>query len=181
MDCKRTVDPPVVLKVDSAPVLSCIWHFAEDKIVEWHHQLNGHESEQTPRDSEAQWSLACCSSWGHRESDIVTEQQKRTTTKLVWGKTISFSLALFLKILTRRKVGSMGKFCMELFLPTWQDTSVQNCFSDLFRNICAMYELWLILSPNVSFLTCVFTDFHTKLPLKILQQRWFWKEYTLHC
>ena len=90
-------DPPVVLKVDSAPVLSCIWHFAEDKIVEWHHQLNGHESDQTPRDSEAQRSLACCSSWGHRESDRVTEQQKRTTTKLVWGKTVSFSLELFLK------------------------------------------------------------------------------------
>ena len=27
----------------------------------WHHQLNGHESEQTPGDSEAQGSLACCS------------------------------------------------------------------------------------------------------------------------
>ena len=29
-----------------------------------HHQLNGHESEQTPGDSEGQGSLACCSSWG---------------------------------------------------------------------------------------------------------------------
>ena len=42
-------------------------------MVEWHQQLNGHESEQTPGDSEGQGSLACCSPWGHRESDT-TEQ-----------------------------------------------------------------------------------------------------------
>ena len=39
---------------------------AECKMVEWHHQLNGHETEQTPGDSEGQGSLACCSPWGHR-------------------------------------------------------------------------------------------------------------------
>ena len=41
----------------------------EDKMVGWHHQFNGHEFEQTPGDSEGQGSLACCSSWGHKESD----------------------------------------------------------------------------------------------------------------
>ena len=35
---------------------------AEDEIVRSHHQLNGHKSEQTPRDSEGQGSLVCCSS-----------------------------------------------------------------------------------------------------------------------
>ena len=34
-----------------------------------HHRLNGHESEQTLRDSKGQESLACCSPWGHEESD----------------------------------------------------------------------------------------------------------------
>ena len=29
----------------------------------------GHEFEQTPGDDEGQGSLACCSSWGHKESD----------------------------------------------------------------------------------------------------------------
>ena len=38
----------------------------EDDMVGWHHQLNGHESEQTPGDSEGQGSLVCCSPWGHR-------------------------------------------------------------------------------------------------------------------
>ena len=36
----------------------------------WHHWLKGHESEQTPRDSRRQRSLACCSSWGHMELNM---------------------------------------------------------------------------------------------------------------
>ena len=41
----------------------------EDEMVGWHHQLNGHEFEQTLGDSEGQGSLECCSPWGHKESD----------------------------------------------------------------------------------------------------------------
>ena len=41
----------------------------EDEMVGWHHQLNGHEFEQTPGDSEGQGSLVGCSPWGHKESD----------------------------------------------------------------------------------------------------------------
>ena len=40
-----------------------------DEMVGWHHQLNGHESEQTLGDSEGQGSLACYSPWGCKESD----------------------------------------------------------------------------------------------------------------
>ena len=36
---------------------------AEDELVRLHHQLNGHELEQTPWDGEGLRSLACCSSW----------------------------------------------------------------------------------------------------------------------
>ena len=42
-------------------------------MVGWHHQLNGHEFEQTPRVGEGQRCLACCSPWGRKESDM-TEQ-----------------------------------------------------------------------------------------------------------
>ena len=41
-----------------------------DEIVGWHHQLNGHEFEQAPSVGERQGSLACCSLWGHKESDM---------------------------------------------------------------------------------------------------------------
>ena len=43
----------------------------EDEMVGWHYQLNGHEFEQTPGDSEGQGSLVCCSPWGHKESDTL--------------------------------------------------------------------------------------------------------------
>ena len=42
----------------------------ENEMVGWHHRLNGHEFEQTLRDSEGQRSLACCSPWGGKESDM---------------------------------------------------------------------------------------------------------------
>ena len=42
----------------------------EDEIVRWHHQLNWHEFEQTLGYSEGQGSLACCSPWGRKESDM---------------------------------------------------------------------------------------------------------------
>ena len=49
----------------------------EDEVVGWHHQLNGHEFEQTWGDSEGQRSLARCSPWGHRVGqDLVMEQQQ---------------------------------------------------------------------------------------------------------
>ena len=34
---------------------------AKGEMVGWHHQLSGHEFEQTPEDGEGQGSLACCS------------------------------------------------------------------------------------------------------------------------
>ena len=45
----------------------------EAEMVGWHHQLSGHEFEQASGDGDEQRSLACCSLWGHKESDT-TEQ-----------------------------------------------------------------------------------------------------------
>ena len=47
----------------------------EDKMVGWHHQLDGHAIEQAPGVGDGQGSLACCSPWGHKELDT-TEQTK---------------------------------------------------------------------------------------------------------
>ena len=50
----------------------------EDELVEWHHQLNGHEYEQSLGDNEGQGSLICCSAWGRRVGhDLGTEQYKK--------------------------------------------------------------------------------------------------------
>ena len=41
------------------------------RLLDKHHWLNGHESEQTPDDGEGQRSLVCCSPWGHKELDMI--------------------------------------------------------------------------------------------------------------
>ena len=39
----------------------------EDKIVGWHHQLDGHVFEQTLGVGDGLEGLACCSPWGRKE------------------------------------------------------------------------------------------------------------------
>ena len=48
----------------------------EDEMAGWHHWLDGYESEWTPGVGDGQGGLACCDSWGHKESD--------TTERLNW-------------------------------------------------------------------------------------------------
>ena len=50
----------------------------EDEMTEWHHQLDGHGSGWTPAVGDGQGGLACCGSWGRKESDM--------TERLNWTK-----------------------------------------------------------------------------------------------
>ena len=56
-------------------------------MIGWHPWFNGHEFEQTPRDSEGQGSLVCCSPRGCKESDtterVVHAHELFTTEQLV--------------------------------------------------------------------------------------------------
>jgi len=53
----------------------------EDEMAGWHHRLDGRESEWTAGVGDGQGGLACCDSWGRKESD--------TTERLNWtGSTI---------------------------------------------------------------------------------------------
>ena len=45
----------------------------QDEMAGWHHRLYGRESEWIPEVSDEQGGLACCNSWGRKESDM-TEQ-----------------------------------------------------------------------------------------------------------
>ena len=42
----------------------------EDEMAGWHHWLDGRGSEWTPGVGDGQGGLACCDSWGHKESDM---------------------------------------------------------------------------------------------------------------
>ena len=57
----------------------------EDEMVGWHHRLNGQGFGWIPGVGDGQGGLACCSSWGRKESD--------TTEQLNWtenGKCIQY-------------------------------------------------------------------------------------------
>ena len=41
----------------------------EDEMAGWHHRLDAHEFEWTLGVGDGQGGLACCDSWGHKESD----------------------------------------------------------------------------------------------------------------
>ena len=60
----------------------------EDEMAGWHYRLDGHEFERTPGVGDGQEGLACCDSWGCKESDM--------TERLNWTEEI-------LKVLIARR------------------------------------------------------------------------------
>ena len=58
----------------------------EDEVVEWHHQLDGHEFEKALGVGDRQGSLVCCSPWGHKSwtwlSDWTELSQKRALVRI---------------------------------------------------------------------------------------------------
>ena len=63
----------------------------EDEMAGWHHRLKGHGFGWTPGISDGQGGLACCGSWGRKESD--------TTEQLNWLSYIVFSGLRWLQFL----------------------------------------------------------------------------------
>ena len=59
----------------------------EDEMAGWHHQLNGHGFGWTLEIGDGQGSLACCSSWGCKVSDM--------TEWLNWTELISMCFIIF--------------------------------------------------------------------------------------
>ena len=55
----------------------------EDEMVGWHHQLNGHGFQWTLGVGDGQEGLACCGSWGHKESHQITNATE--LTKCGWS------------------------------------------------------------------------------------------------
>ena len=67
----------------------------EDEMVGWHHQVNGHEFEETLGEDEEQGSLACCShKVGHKESDTTERLNNDKHTPLLLLQTRIFKKSL---------------------------------------------------------------------------------------
>ena len=55
----------------------------EDEMVGQHHRLNIYEFEQIPVDGEGQGSLAGCSPWGCKESDMAERLNNKKIRKIL--------------------------------------------------------------------------------------------------
>ena len=101
----------------------------EDEMVGWHHRLNGHGFGCTPAIGDGQGGLACCSSWGRKESD--------TTEWLNWTEPI-FDIVVhysfFIGILLPERAWN------RLFIPRKQEISLYTFSSNHF-----FLEKWLVL------------------------------------
>ena len=67
----------------------------EDQMAGWHHRLDAHEFRWTPGVGDGQGGLACCGSWGRKESDT-TERLKWTELNwyLNYNKIITYHYSL---------------------------------------------------------------------------------------
>ena len=75
----------------------------EDEMAGWHHQLNGRGFGWTPGVGDGQGGLACCDSWGHKESDMT---ERLNWTELKWITMGNHSWSVSLSILSEN--GSYG-------------------------------------------------------------------------
>ena len=101
----------------------------------WHHWLDGRESEWTPGVGDGQGSLACCDSWGHKESDT-TEQMNRlkmsmftlgisclTTSNSPWFIDLTYQVTMQYCSLQHWTLLSPPDTSAEQLIPLWP-----NCF-----------------------------------------------------
>ena len=72
----------------------------EDEMAGWHHWLDGRESEWTLGDGDGQGGLACCDSWGRKESN--------TTEQLNW--TENPDLGFWIPFFSKKEQGFLGKW-----------------------------------------------------------------------
>ena len=111
----------------------------KDEMAGWHHWLNGRESEWTPGDGDGQGGLACCNSWGRKESD--------TTERLNWTE-LNKEHIHFLLIQERLLI-----FCNIRIRSCWQNCSWLQIFCEfiIFSFTFSLCTLWLIWQPSFGF------------------------------
>ena len=79
----------------------------EDEMVGWHHWLDGHGFGWTPVVGDGQGGLACCGSWGHKESD--------TTERLNWTEYFFTEFWNFYNKLILKTIKLENRFFLLLF------------------------------------------------------------------
>ena len=142
----------------------------------WHQQLNEHEFEQDPGVGDGQGSLACCSSWGRKESD--------TTGWLNWAYiyyTLFLELQCFEDLIMHNSTGELwSSFIIRLGWLIFSNIELYIiCNRHIFKEQC----FWILLLITtfladkvfILFLKCIFS--HLNITRKLLKFYKSWKEF----
>ena len=78
----------------------------EDEMVGLRHQLNGHEFGWAPGVGDGQGSLACCSSWGHKELDTT---ERMNWKELNWSPMEKMDYVYFAEVKEFREVKQLAR------------------------------------------------------------------------
>ena len=97
----------------------------EDEMIEWHHQLDGHEFEQASGvsdGSQESGSLACCSPWGPKESD---KTEQLNWTDLLGEPLVSINWEILMPralplVWLERQAGLIPGYQERMLLQPWQ-------------------------------------------------------------
>ena len=112
----------------------------EDEMVGWHHRLNGHEFEQAPGVGDGQGSLACCSPWGQKESNM--SEQLNWTDLILY-----FPLLLLPSIFPSIRVFSNEFSEFISFTMDWFDfLAIQGTLNSLLNTIVQKHQFFSTLS-----------------------------------
>ena len=133
-------------------------------MVGWHHRLNGHDSEQVLGVGDGQGSLACCTPWGHKESDMTEKLNTNNQWMRGWTQfLLNFAIRSHLHrnqhpILFLLTVQSFSIFsCKEynksvLVLTIWRCSCVELSLVFLGEGFC--YDQWVPLAKLYQPLPC---------------------------
>ena len=101
----------------------------EDEMAGWHHWLHGYESGWTPWVGDGQEGLACCNSWGRKESDTIerlnwTELNHNPVCET--AKETQMYRTVFWTLWERARVRWFGKKALKhVNYHTWNESPVQ--------------------------------------------------------
>ena len=130
----------------------------EDEMVGWHHWLNGNEFEHTLGVVDGQGSLACCSLWGHKESDMTEQLNWATLNGLdVFPTVFNWSLNFAIKY-SWSEPQSAASLVFDDFLELlhlWLKRNTQSDFGigHLVMSICRVF--FALLEDGVYYDQCI--------------------------
>ena len=120
----------------------------EDEMVGWHHGLNGHEFEQALGVGDGQGSLARCSLWGHKESDMTEQLSNNNLQSWVWA--FSFESHSVQHRRSPQRKGHKMKHWM-CGKKSLKDLSCQCVFSP---HILSVTSFWALMTSSLTQRSC---------------------------